>query len=166
MIVYKTTNLINGKIYVGQKPSMNNSEDFFASNYYGSGRLITEAVREFGEVNFKREILDFADTREELNEKETKWISKYNATSADIGYNLSEKTWPPPPGCGKDNSMYGRCAYDIWVEKYEAEEADRRKLLQLKKRGAYKGKDNPNYGNGDKVRGEKNPMFGKGYLKI
>jgi hypothetical protein len=34
---------------------------------------------------------------------------------------------------GKNNAMYGRCAYDIWVEKFGKEEADRRKEELRKK---------------------------------
>jgi len=34
---------------------------------------------------------------------------------------------------GKDNPMFGRCAYDIWVEKYGIEEADRKREQQVRK---------------------------------
>ena len=44
MLIYKTTNLINGKIYIGQKPSMNTESEFFNSDYYGSGRKIRHAI--------------------------------------------------------------------------------------------------------------------------
>lgn len=42
---------------------------------------------------------------------------------------------------GEGNSMYGKSAYSIWVEKYGKEEADKRKLEADKKKGAaHKGK--------------------------
>lgn len=92
MLIYKTTNLINGKIYIGQKPSMNTESEFFNSDYYGSGRKIRYAIKEFGTENFKREIIDNADNLEKLSEKEEYWIEYYNATNPEIGYNIAKKT--------------------------------------------------------------------------
>ena len=37
--IYKTTNLINGKIYIGQHKS-----EVFDNSYYGSGKLIGRAI--------------------------------------------------------------------------------------------------------------------------
>lgn len=47
MIIYKTTNLINGKIYIGFD-SHNNPE------YFGSGKLIKMALKKYGTSNFKK----------------------------------------------------------------------------------------------------------------
>lgn len=49
-------------------------------------------------------------------------------------------------GCGEDNNMYGRCAYDIWLEKYGEEEATKRQLEANKKNSeALKGHPNWNH---------------------
>jgi len=82
MIIYKTTNLINGKIYIG-KTKRNDP------NYYGSGIVISHAINKYGKENFKRETIDDADTYKELNEKEVYWIKYYNSTNKEIGYNRS-----------------------------------------------------------------------------
>lgn len=50
--IYKTTNLINKKIYIGQ-----HTADKFDTNYLGSGLLITKAINEHGKANFKAELL-------------------------------------------------------------------------------------------------------------
>ena len=50
--IYKTTNLINKKIYIGQ-----HTADKFDTNYLGSGLLITKAINEYGKANFKVELL-------------------------------------------------------------------------------------------------------------
>ncbi len=81
MVIYKVTNLINGKIYIGQNKNNN-------SNYYGSGKLIKRALKKYGKDNFKKEILCECNSLEELNEKERFWISKLNSTDSEIGYNL------------------------------------------------------------------------------
>lgn len=55
--VYKTTNLVNGKIYIG-KHSTNDLND----SYFGSGRLLKDALNKYGKDNFKKEILSTHDT--------------------------------------------------------------------------------------------------------
>ena len=82
MIIYKTTNLINGKIYVGKDKKENPS-------YYGSGIVFRQAIKKYGKENFKKEILERCDTFEVLNEKEIFWIDKLQACNKQIGYNRS-----------------------------------------------------------------------------
>lgn len=81
MIIYKTTNLINGKIYIGQ--SINDDP-----KYLGSGVFLKNAIEKHGKKNFIKEIIDNTDSVDELNEKEIYWIEKYNSTNKNIGYNL------------------------------------------------------------------------------
>jgi hypothetical protein len=64
--IYKTTNLVNGLIYVGQ----HKATKFEPNRYMGSGNNIKAAIKEFGKENFKCELLDTAETLEELNSKE------------------------------------------------------------------------------------------------
>ena len=82
MIIYKTTNLINGKIYIGQD-SKNNP------NYIGSGKILKRAIIKYGKYNFRKEILEKCQSKTELNEKEIYWIDKLNTTNLNIGYNLT-----------------------------------------------------------------------------
>lgn len=62
--IYKTTCFITGKIYVGQHGG---SE--FTRKYLGSGVLLLKDVKEFGRSNFTVELLDSADSAEELSAK-------------------------------------------------------------------------------------------------
>lgn len=80
MIIYKTTNKINGKFYIG-KDENNNPE------YYGSGLLLIRSIKKYGKENFFKEILEFCSSKAELNEREKYWISKFNATID--GYNIA-----------------------------------------------------------------------------
>lgn len=79
-IIYKTTNLINGKFYVGQDAHNN-------INYYGSGKSLKLAIKKYGKENFIKEILEECDTKLLLNEREIYWINKLNAI--EIGYNIA-----------------------------------------------------------------------------
>lgn len=83
MIIYKTTNTINGKIYIGQD-SKNND------NYLGSGLLLMQAIEKYGKENFHKEIIEYCKSKEELNEKEKYWIKTLNANTRGVGYNIAE----------------------------------------------------------------------------
>ena len=79
-IIYKTTNLINGKFYVG-KDSNNNPE------YLGSGRLLCKAIDKYGRESFVKEIIEECSL-DIINEREKYWISELNAIQ--YGYNIAE----------------------------------------------------------------------------
>ena len=53
MFIYKTTNLINKKIYIGQVSVSNKP-----STYFGSGTIIKRVVKKYGKCNFIREIIE------------------------------------------------------------------------------------------------------------
>ena len=61
-LVYKTTNLVNGKIYIGQHQTYDLND-----GYLGSGILLRRAIEKYGEENFKREILFECSSVEEMN---------------------------------------------------------------------------------------------------
>jgi group I intron endonuclease len=84
--VYKTTNLVNGMIYIGQKKF-----DCFGrwKTYLGSGTLLKLAFKKYGKHNFKREILDVC-TKDNINLSETNLIRLYKSIDKSIGYNICE----------------------------------------------------------------------------
>lgn len=51
-LVYQTTNLLNGKIYIGQHQTDNLND-----GYIGSGVELNLDIEKFGRDNFKREII-------------------------------------------------------------------------------------------------------------
>lgn len=63
--LYKTTNLLNSKFYYGIH-STNNLED----GYLGSGKHLTYSIRKYGKDNFKKEIIEYFNTRENLIQAE------------------------------------------------------------------------------------------------
>ena len=82
--IYKITNNVNGKIYIGQKKGRQVVE-----SYYGSGKLILAAIEKYSINNFSREILEWCYSKEELNEREMYWISHYNSRDRLVGYNIA-----------------------------------------------------------------------------
>lgn len=84
--VYKITNLINSKIYVGIHKYCGPKID---TKYWASGILITDALKKYGKSNFHREIIEWCYSKEELNSKEEYWIKELDACNLEIGYNLA-----------------------------------------------------------------------------
>lgn len=82
--IYKTTNLINGKIYIGQHQNAYPDRD-----YFGSGKTLKKALKKYGKNNFIIEVLRWADSKEELDQMEIGFIKAYNSTNRNIGYNIT-----------------------------------------------------------------------------
>ena len=114
MVIYCTTNLINGKKYIGY--DVNND-----SNYFGSGSDFSKAIKECGKKNFKKQILEYCDSFENLKEAEIYWIDYFNAQKSDQFYNKAKG------GAGgsiysKDNSLRDILCYDLnglFLKKYK-----------------------------------------------
>lgn len=81
--IYKTTNLINNKIYIGQHISAS-----FDLKYFGSGIKITAALKKYGEENFCCEILEECPSMDSLNDREFYWINHLQSCNPKIGYNI------------------------------------------------------------------------------
>lgn len=84
--IYRITNLINGKIYIGQT---NNFKRRVSQHKYDSQKIdnyLYRSIRKYGLENFAFEIIEEAPLTQ-LNELETAYISKFN--SYEKGYNLT-----------------------------------------------------------------------------
>lgn len=99
MYIYKITNKINNKVYIGQ--TINDIETRWKRhcNDALTNRIDTKfsrAIRKYGPDNFIVEQLDSATSKKELDEKEKYWIKEYNSTI--LGYNCTDG--------GEDTSTY------------------------------------------------------------
>lgn len=113
--IYITTNMINGKRYIGQRKFNKNWE-----TYLGSGILLKKAIKKYGKENFCRDIVAIAETREELNLLEQEWIIEYDAVNSDNYYNITYGGEGGDTRCqlskeerslvmqGENNPMYGK----------------------------------------------------------
>ena len=100
-IVYKTTNVLNGKIYVGFH-STNNLED----GYLGSGELLQKAIEKYGPQNFERKILFIFDNQTDAQNKEREivnesFVNDENTYNLVTGGNICILK-------GKSNPFYGK----------------------------------------------------------
>lgn len=82
--VYKITNLVNGKIYIGK-----HSTDDVNDGYMGSGVVLRQAYKKYGLECFTKEVIDYYNNTIELNQGEIYWIAQFNSTNSEIGYNLT-----------------------------------------------------------------------------
>jgi len=70
-LLYKTTNLLNGRFYIGMH-STENPDD----GYLGSGRRINAEIKKYGRENFKKEILEVLPSRDALIMREIEVVNE------------------------------------------------------------------------------------------
>lgn len=83
--IYKITNTINGKSYIGQHKVKKEAP----RQYMGKGLGIQQAFKEYGRGKFTKEILEIVEddkSRRVVSEREKYWIKKMN-TMEPNGYN-------------------------------------------------------------------------------
>jgi|AntAceMinimDraft_18_1070375.scaffolds.fasta_scaffold28010_4 hypothetical protein len=155
MVIYKTTNLINNKYYIG-KDAKNNPK------YLGSGKILKKAILKYGKKNFGKEIFCYCKSLIELNKKEIEYVTQeivddpnsYNlALGGPIGANLGKyKKKSVVKGIGFKQMFINKYGKDKGIIKYEK--------YRKNKSESVKGKKNGMFGS-NKTKGEKNGMFGK-----
>ena len=117
--IYKITNIINNKVYVGQttRPYMQRFERHLkdAENNILPSNFFHKAIRKYGRNNFKIEIIDTANTKEELNTKEIYWIDFY--MQLGISYNTAK-------GGQGGNTYYKRTQEQMCITKQKISKAN------------------------------------------
>ncbi len=83
-VIYKITNILNGKAYIGRRKCIKNKLCLL-HKYWGSGSYIKNAIKKYGKENFIKEYLDFAMSDEELDKLEIIYIEKFGTYKN--GYN-------------------------------------------------------------------------------
>lgn len=135
-LVYKITNKINGKIYVGV-----HSTDIVNDSYMGSGSHIKNAIKKYGVENFEKSIIKFCDSESEAYELEKTIVTPEFILLHNV-YNLRE---------GGDRYNGGRF---LWTDEQKE---------NLKESHPRDGKNNPMYGKGHLISGKKNGRHKENY---
>lgn len=91
--IYKITNKINGKAYIGKSSNIEKRWQYHLNNYTSNreyNKTLYKAFRKYGINNFSFEVLEELSDKydEQANEREQYWIKYYN--TFDFGYNMTE----------------------------------------------------------------------------
>ncbi|MGE7623609.1 GIY-YIG nuclease family protein [Viridibacillus sp. NPDC096237] len=138
MIIYKILNKLNGKVYIGQTNST--LEQRLSQHLSSKKSLVSKSIIKYGIDSFDISIIDEADNRDGINEKEKYWI-KYYDSIAPKGYNLDAGGYDASPS------------------------VETRKKISNTLKGRYAGKKNPMYGKESPMKGKIGAMKGKKHLK-
>ena len=94
--VYKHTNDLNGKVYIGitsQKPENRWGEN---GEGYLNNKHFSRSIDKYGWENFSHEILEEDLIESEARRKEKRYIREYKSNNPDYGYNNSKGGEKPP----------------------------------------------------------------------
>lgn len=143
--IYKTTNTINGKIYIGQ------SRGKLKPKYFGSGMTISKALRLYGKNNFKMEVICQLTNKEQLDEFEKFLIDKYRGiVGRDNMYNIADGGMGGWGLNGELNGNFGKKPNEAQLKGLSLGRIKGRKFSEEGKRNISESK-----------KGNKHPMYGK-----
>ena len=128
--VYAIVNKVNLKLYFGSHSWEGTGLD---PNYYGSGKIIKQAVKKYGKDNFIVYPIKFYNSVEECRQAEEQLLTNYSIADNPYCYNIKNGAvgWTSEDITGEKHPMYGK----------HFSEEHRKKLSK-----AMTGENNPNYG--------------------
>lgn len=93
-VIYKLTNLSNGKVYIGQtrnslRKRIISHLSQASSRTKAKKHHLQFAIQNYGSDNFQIEILECCN-QDKLNEREIFWIEYFNTTDPSVGYNCTK----------------------------------------------------------------------------
>jgi group I intron endonuclease len=144
-IIYKITNLINNRYYIG----MHGTQDL-NDNYMGSGLAIKNAIKKYGLENFKKEVLSVHETKEQMIFEEKNLLTT-EALKDPLCYNIAKG--------GQGGFVFSGLPNQDKMKKIIGTK------VSMAKKGvkfSEKHKSNISKNHAD-VSGEKNPMYGKNH---
>ncbi len=87
--IYKITNQINGKCYIGQSVNIKRRwQEHYKFNSREQDAVIHQAFKKYGIENFSFEILEEC-SQNQLDDLEIKWIAYFDSQNPNKGYNCT-----------------------------------------------------------------------------
>lgn len=159
-IVYRTTNLVNQKIYIGKHKQEFHFPVVF-DGYFGSGISLNRAIKKYGAENFIRETLHVFYTPEEAYQKEKELVNEAFVARKDT-YNMVSG------GCGTkfhDKTISEKISKSLKGRKLSEEHKQKMSLVRKNKPKSEEHKQKIGLGNKGKKRTDEqlknNPFFSK-----
>lgn len=135
--IYKITNKLNGKYYIGSSKYLPNEN----WSYYGSGKAINIAINKYGKHNFSKEIL--VESNGDIKQIEKDILTKFNVKDDKMSYNMT-------------NDALGSTHHSVKGRKTKSEKLTGRKLSKKTKEKISKNKTGIKFPEGySKVRKDK-----------
>lgn len=128
--IYKITNLVNRKCYIGQ--TKNSLKQRFKAHKNDKNASMHNIIQKYGVENFSIVAIDYANNRSEAIEKEVFWTIFFKSTDSDYGYNKVEGDGMLK---GEKNPNFGKHL-----------PLETRKKISNTLKGRYVGEKNPNFG--------------------
>lgn len=147
--VYKTTNTVTGKSYIGA-----HSTTELDDNYLGSGKQIKDSIKKYGKQVFIREILEYFGTRGEAFAREAEMVTD-DFIKESNNYNMC------PGGLGstiKTDEFKQKVSAKLKGRIFSEEHSKKKSLAQTGPKNHRYGKPNPN---APKLSGKDNGMYSK-----
>lgn len=157
-VIYKITNKINGKVYIGQTIEKGGFDRRYRNNLERNthNNHLKNAIVKYGIENFEiNKEFDVGYSQDDLNQKEEYYIKLYKSTNRKYGYNKTTG------GEGRKLTEEAKRNMSIAQKKYYL---THQSIFKGKRRHEYDGENNPNYNN-HKLSGENHPLFGKHHSK-
>lgn len=97
--IYLIRNKVNNKVYIGQSVNVRRRlmehlrsgqpEKYSIKSEKDKNNPIHQAIQKYGVENFEAKIIEKCE-QSQLDEKERYWISQFNSTDKNIGYNITD----------------------------------------------------------------------------
>lgn len=190
--IYETTNLVNGKKYIGK-----HKHDGFDNKYYGSGIALKRALNKYGKENFEVKIIEKIETnQDDLDLREMYWIKYFDAAKNKNYYNNSmggkEEGWSGFNKAVKENGGLSKEHIKKLSESHKGKPSNRKgkhlsneiklKIIESNKNRRWVNKNNINkhikskelekylnngwnFGRILNVKGTNHPMYGKHHTR-
>lgn len=185
-IIYKITNSINGKIYIGMHKTKNLDD-----GYMGSGKVIKRAIRKYGLDNFSKTILFTCESEQDMIKKEAEIVDfdfclrkdTYNICvggKGGFGYindnglsvrNLTKKNAKERSELAKIAKKILASSSEEWVKRYAKNQSEAKKRHYQENGSHWSGKKHTeetkklmSMSGMGKRKGSKNGQFGKMWI--
>lgn len=140
--IYKITNLVNGKIYVGQttKSVAKRWSEHVSNRGNDSGMLIARAIKKYGAEAFSIEEVFCANSKVAMNDAEAELMPVFGALSRETGYNIKPRadgvgSWSQEMRDRKSAKQKGKAPVWMYTPEARAKHQAAVEVAHAKRRG-------------------------------